>query len=159
MKKVIMVIFPLFLMLGCQSVPTYQDPASVDYEIEGSFEIDQDIEEAVKVVEDNLRYAEEKDMDGYLSTIIPSGREETKQELEPFFEEYDMEHTILNVKVLEKEEDIMLLQVEQQTIALDAKEGAPNYRDHIAEANHTMIKEDGKWLIKETVITDNFYLE
>src|SRR5699024_6325003 len=110
---------------ACHQVPSYQDPNTVEYSIEGDYEIDQDIKEAVKVIEKNLKYAENKDMNGYLSTIVPDAREETEKELASFFEEYDLEHTILSVEVLEKESDIMLLRVEQQTIVLDSADDDP----------------------------------
>lgn len=160
MKKLIIILLaPILFLTACQSVPHYQDPDTVEYSIEGDYEIDQDIEEAVEVVEKNLEYAEKKDMKGYLSTIVPDAREETEKELSSFFEEYDLEHTILSVEVLEKESDIMLLRVEQQTVVLDSAEDAPSYRNHIAEANHTMVKVENTWMIEETIMTDTFYLD
>lgn len=160
MRKLILSLLASVLFLSaCQSVPSYQDPDSVEYSIEGNYEIDKDIEEAVKVIEENLEYAQKEDMEGYLSTIVPSARTETKKELSSFFEEYDLEHTILSVEVLEKESDIMLIRTEQQTVVKDSVEGAPAYRDHIAEANHTMVKVDGTWMIEESIMTDAFYFD
>ena len=160
MRKLILILLaPILFLSACHQVPSYQDPNTVEYSIEGDYEIDQDIKEAVKVIEKNLKYAENKDMNGYLSTIVPDAREETEKELASFFEEYDLEHTILSVEVLEKESDIMLLRVEQQTIVLDSADDTPAYRNHIAEANHTMIKVKGMWMIEETIMTDIFYLD
>jgi|SRR5690625_589496 len=160
MRKLILSLLASILFLSaCQSVPSYQDPDTVEYSIEGDYEIDKDIEDAVRVIEENLEYAEKEDMEGYLSTIVPSARVETEKELSSFFEEYDLEHTILSVEVLEKESDVMLLRVEQQAVVLDSAEGAPTYRNHIAEANHTMVKVEDTWMIEETIMTDTFYLD
>lgn len=158
-KKILLLIAPLLFLSACQNMQSYQDPSTVEYSIEGDYEVDQDIEDAVEVIEKNLEYAGKSDMEKYLSTIIPSARAETEKELAPFFEEYKLEHTILGVEVLEKESDIMLLRVEQQAVVLDSAEDAPSYRNHIAEANHTMVKEKNTWMIEETIMTDTFYLD
>lgn len=163
--KLIIVGITTILLFGCQNRSresyTYQDPAEVTYEVEGTDEITnhQAIDEAVELVEQNLSYVEEKQMEGYLSTIVSSAREETEAELAPFFESYNIEHTILGIEVLEQQPNQILLQVEQQSILIDKDPNAEEYRDHIAEANHTLTYENDKWKIAETTITDNFFLE
>lgn len=159
MIKVIILGLLSFFLTACNEVPTYQDPEDVHYSIISDNEITKDIEEAVRVIEDNLRYAEVKDMDGYLSTIVSSAHEETREELAPFFEEYDLDHTILSVEVLRNEDDSLLIQTKQQTVMIDSIAGVEPYRDHIAEANHTLIRENGEWKIKETYMTNTVFLE
>lgn len=162
MKVLILMFSSLFFIAGCNAlneVPTYQDPDTVEYTINSEDTINEEVKAAVQVVEDNLRYAQEENMEGYLSTLVSSAHEETKAELTPFFEEYDLNHTILSVEILEQEEEIMLIRTEQQTVMEDSVEGAEPYRDHIAEANHTLVKENGEWKIEETIMTDTIFLE
>lgn len=163
MKIIILMFSSLFFLMGCNvlnEVPTYQDPDTVEYTIETENNtIDEEARTAVQVIEDNLTYAQEENMEGYLSTIVSSAHEETEAELTPFFEEYDLNHTILSVEILEREEDIMLIRTEQQTVMVDSVEEAEPYRNHIAEANHTLVKENGEWKIEETIMTDTIFLE
>lgn len=153
----------LLFLTGCSPSKTaeYINPEDVSYEVQEETEITdrEAVQEAVQVIEDNLAYAEEEDMDGYLSTIVSSAHENTRSELEAFFELYDLEHTVLGITVLEQDEESMLIEVFQQTVAVDQAEEADDYRDHLGVANHTLILEDGEWKISETVMTDNFFIE
>ena len=159
MKRVFLLSTMVLLLTGCNSIPTYQDPEEISYAIEGEFDNQKDIEEAIQVIEDSLEYATQEDMEGYLSTIVSSGREETKKELTPVFEDYDLEHTVLSAEVLEQEKNRVLIRVKQQTVMVDAVENIKPYRSHIAEANHELVKEDGQWKIKETIMTDTKFLD
>lgn len=159
MRTALLVLGTLFFLTGCGSVPTYQAPETVQYEIEGELANQSEAEKAVQVIEDNLAYAEAEDLDGYLSTILQSAAEETRAELGPFFEQYDLEHTILKIEVLEQEEERMLIQTQQQTVMIDSVEGAENYRNHIAEVNYTMVVEEGEWKIEETAMTDTTFID
>lgn len=158
MKKIYLLSILILFLTACNSIPTYQNPAEVAYSIEGEIENQSEVKAAVQVIEDNLDYATKEDMEGYLSTIVATGREETQKELAPVFESYDLEHTVLSVEVLEQEENRLLIRAEQQTVMLDAIQGAEPYRSHIAEANHELIKEDGNWKIKETIMTDTKFI-
>lgn len=158
MKKIYLLCMSILFLTACNSIPTYQDPGEVTYSIEGEIENQFEVEAAIKVIEDNLDYATKENMEGYLSTIVATGREETQNELAPIFETYDLEHTILSAEVLEQEENRLLIRVEQQTVMLDAVEGAEPYRSHIAEANHELVKEDEDWKIKETIMTDTTFI-
>lgn len=158
MKKIYLLSILVLFLTACNSIPTYQNPAEVAYSIEGEIENQSEVEAAIHVVEDNLNYATREDMEGYLSTIVASGREETQNELAPVFETYDLEHTVLSAEVLEQEENRLLIRTEQQTVMLDAVEGAEPYRSHIAEANHELVKENGDWKIKETIMTDTTFI-
>lgn len=163
MKLILIFISPILLFLsGCgPRTLSYKDPETVSYEIVEKTEVtdSKEVEEAIKVIKKNLKSAENEDMEAYRSTIIKSAHGDTTEELEKFFEDYDLEHTVLGVTVLEQEEDTMLLQVTQQSIATDVAEGAEEYKDHIAVANHTLLKEDGQWKIAETTMTDNYFIE
>lgn len=159
MKKILLMGCASLFLMGCQTVPQYQDPSAVSYEIEGKFSDEQTVEEAVKVIEDNLRYASEEDMEGYVSTIIEVAREDTAAELATVFETYDLEHTLLSVEVLSQDEERLLIRTHQQTVMVNSIEGAENYRNHIAETNYTMLLENGEWKIEETAMTDTKFIE
>lgn len=161
--KIVCVCFICLILGGCtqvgNEVTSYQDPNTVEYEIEGASHSEEEVQEAVELIERNLAYAQRKEMDNYLSTIVSQAHEETKRELEPIFEEYTLEHIILHVEVLEKEADRMLIQTEQQTVVLDSAEGTDEYRDHISEANYTLVKENNQWKIQETVMTNTVFIK
>ena len=159
MKKVLLMGLASFFLIGCASIPEYQNPEDVSYQVEGELTDEVAAETAVQVIEDNLRYASAEDMDGYVSTIFSSAREETAAELATVFETYDLEHTLLSVEVLEQEDERMLIRTQQQTVMVASIEGAENYRNHIAEANYTMLLEDGEWKIEETAMTDTKFIE
>ena len=159
MKKVLLMGLASFFLIGCASIPEYQNPEDVSYQVEGELTDEVAAETAVQVIEDNLRYASAEDMDGYVSTIISSAREETAAELATVFETYDLEHTLLSVEVLEQEDERMLIRTQQQTVMVASIKGAENYRNHIAEANYTMLLEDGEWKIEETAMTDTKFIE
>lgn len=159
MKKILLIGLASVFLTGCASIPEYQKPEDVSYQVEGEVKDTTAVEEAVQVIEDNLQYASKEDTDGYVSTIISSAREETASELAAVFETYDLEHTLLSVEILEQEETRMLIRTQQQTVMIDAVEGAENYRNHIAEANYTMFLEGNEWKIEETVMTDTKFIE
>lgn len=159
MGKIILLITAGLFLAGCNSVPVYQDPETVSYSIEGEYNNAEDAQEAVQVIQNNLNFAQEENMEGYLSTLVSSAREETEEELAPFFETYDLEHTVLSIEILDQEEKRMLVKTEQQAVMVNSIDGAEQYRDHIAEANHTLIKEDEEWKIEETIMTDTLFLD
>ena len=159
MRKVLLLCLASFFLIGCASTPKYQNPEEVSYQVTGTVTDEIAANEAVQVIEDNLQYASEEDMDGYVSTIISSAREETASELAAVFETYDLEHTLLSVEILEQEEGRMLIRTQQQTVMIDVIDGAESYRNHIAEANYTMFLEGNEWKIEETVMTDTKFIE
>lgn len=157
-------LVPLLILLGGCSpamTRTYIDPSDIKYEVSANTEIidEEAMKEAVKVIEKNLTFAENEDINGYLSTIAKSDQNNTKSELTAFFRDYDLEHTILSVNVLDQEQTRMLIEVKQQTVLVEAAEGAEDYRDHVSIANHTIIMENNEWKISETIMTETFFIE
>lgn len=164
MRRILLVMAPIMLVLsscgGRKTIP-YRDPATVSYEVQEKNKVTNvdDLEEAIQVVEKNIQAAEEEDIEAYLSTIIKSGHEDTAKELEEFFKSYDLEHTILAISVMDQEEDKMLLEVTQQSVATFVAEDAQEYKDHVAVANHTLVKEDGQWKVAETAMVETYFIE
>lgn len=164
MKWILLVLSPILLILsGCTGRKTmpYRDPSTVSYEVEEKAKVtdSNEIKEAVEVIEKNIEAAEAEDIDAYLSTIIKSGHADTAQELEEFFKSYDLEHTILAITVLDQEDEKMLIEVTQQSIATFTAEDVPEYKNHVAVANHTLVKEDDEWKIAETAMIENYFIE
>lgn len=164
MKWILLVIAPIMLFVsGCGGPKkiSYRDPENVSYEVYEKTKItnNQDLEEAIEVIEKNIEAAEKEDIPTYLSTIIKSGHGDTAKELEEFFKSYDLEHTILGITVLDQEEEKMLIEVTQQSVTVFTAEDADEYKDHVAVANHTLVKEDGQWKIAETAMVENYFIE
>lgn len=109
--------------------------------------------EVKMLVEKNLRFSQEEDIEGYLSTIVERARESTKETLPDFFAKFDIEYELINFKVLEEEESKIITEAEQYASATYIEEGE-SFRDHLAVVVHTFVKEDGKWLISDSVVID-----
>lgn len=165
MKYFLLALFSIPLALaGCTPSNTaeYINPENVSYELESEIDVtnQEAVEEAAKVIEINMAAAESEDLDLYVTTIVSKAHENTREELSKFYEQYDLEHTILSINLLEEEEDTLLFEVFQQSVATYTSEEAEGeYRDHLAVAHHTLVLEDGEWKISETAITDTYFIE
>lgn len=109
---------------------------------------------AMAVLEENLKAANDKDIERYISTLVPEAREATKKEIEKTFAQYDLEHTLLSFEVLKQTDDLLQVKTQQKTINL----GKNKYRNHITEAHHTFVKENGQWLIKEVSMSNTQFI-
>lgn len=127
--------------------------------ITGTITNQSDLEEAVAVVQQNLKAATEKDLNSYLDTLIASAQEETGKEMTDFFADYNLTHELLSLEVRDQQADRMLLKASQRTKKIDGQPQKENYRDHLSDANHTLIKEKGQWKIAETVMTSTSLLD
>lgn len=123
-------------------------------EIEGTISNQEDALAAFETLETNLKAANDEDVDLYVTTLVSDAREDTKKEMQAFFDEYDLENTLLSFKVLKQEKNRMLIETQQKTI----NKGKNKYRNHIAEAHHTFVKENGKWVIEETNMTNTHFV-
>ena len=162
-KKVIWTfLIGIVFLTGCANTSGglmyQQDPEKVNYEIEGNISDDEAAKDAVEVIETNLYMSQEKDIDEYLNTIVSRAHEQTRKELIHFFENYDLEHTLLSIEIIDQSEDTIRLSTAQQTIVLDAKDGVDEYRNHIAEVSYTLIKENNLWKIEESITNNLIFL-
>lgn len=123
-------------------------------EITGKIENKDDALAALKVLETNLQAATDEDIDLYISTLVPSAREATQKEMSAFFEEYDVEHTLLEFKVTKEDGTRIQVQARQKTV----NKGTNKYRNHITVANHTFVKMDGEWFLEETAMSDTQFI-
>jgi hypothetical protein len=127
---------------------------NTDIEIEGKISNQEDALAAFETLETNLQATNNEDVDLYVTTLVATAREDTKKEMQAFFDEYDLENTLLSFKVLKQEENRMLVETQQKTV----NKGKNDSRDHIAEAHHTFVKENGKWVIEETNMTNTHFI-
>ena len=123
-------------------------------EVTGKIENKDDALAALKVLETNLQAATNEDIDLYISTLVPSAREATQKEMSAFFEEYDVEHTLLEFKVTKEDGTRIQVQARQKTV----NKGTNKYRNHITVANHTFVKMDGEWFLEETAMSDTHFI-
>ncbi|MBM7709988.1 hypothetical protein [Enterococcus lemanii] len=123
-------------------------------EITGKIKDETQAQAALAVLQTNLTAANEKDLALYIQTLVPEAREATKSELEKTFAEYDLEHTLLSFEVMKQTDDLLQVKTQQKTINL----GKNKYRNHITEAHHTFVKEDGQWLIKEVSMSNTQFI-
>ena len=123
-------------------------------EITGKIENKDDALAALKVLETNLQAATDEDIDLYVSALVPSARDATQKEMSAFFEEYDVEHTLLEFKVTKEDGTRIQVQARQKTV----NKGKNKYRNHITVANHTFVKMDGEWFLEETAMSDTQFI-
>ena len=107
------------------------------------------------VLKQNLQAATQKDVEGYTATLVTSARESTAREMHAFFAKYDLTHELLSFEVVKQEADSMLVAAQQKTV----NQGQNDYRDHITQAHHTFVLENGQWKIKETVMTNTEFID
>lgn len=111
-----------------------------------------------ELLENNLYYATSENIDGYLSTISQKGHESTREAMLEFFEDYEVSHTLLDFEVVQKKSDEVVVKTKQKSEGTSQLEDV-DYKNHIAEVLHVLIKELDSWKIKESSITDITFTE
>ncbi|MGX7031070.1 hypothetical protein ACWN8B_06890 [Vagococcus zengguangii] len=109
---------------------------------------------ALTLIEKNLEAANNEDMNTYLETVVSSAAKDTTKELQPFFDEYDVENTLISFEVKKASDTEMTIETQQRTI----NKGKKKYRNHIATVLHTLTKEDGEWKIKQSNMTNSEFI-
>ncbi|WP_347297439.1 hypothetical protein [Dolosigranulum savutiense] len=162
-KMSVLVMGIAWVLMGCVSPENrdYTDPSTVTYEIEGTDEItDQtEVDQAIAVIKENLAAAQDRDIERYVATIVSEARADTRAELIPFFDTYELEHTILGIKIADQQPEQMLIKVLLQTVALNQSSTADHYRDHVSETHYTLVKEEQEWRIAESQVTENEFIK
>lgn len=123
-------------------------------QITGHISNEADVNETYNVLQENLKAANEKDVTAYTNTLITSAREETAKEMTPFFNDYDLENSLISFDVKKQSDDKIIVGTKQKTI----NKGTKEYRDHVTHATHTFVKEDGQWRIAETAMTKTDFI-
>lgn len=119
-------------------------------DVEASGEINEEsAEAALDVLYENIKYANDADVDGYLKAIPKEDQDVTRESAEQMFAEGKMEFEILDYEFISAEEDTAQIVVVQTTVAIDDIEGL---EDNISEVAHTLQLEDDEWKIFESDI-------
>src|SRR4051812_5337497 len=139
MRKLLSIaIIVTALLSGCSS----------DGEAEANYS--EEIKKVKQVMEQNVQFLQEENIEGYLSTIVESAREDSAEAMEAFFKNYDIEYELMKFDVVEEKSDKIVVETEQYADATYVAEGQ-SYKSHIAVAVHTFVKENGSWRISESV--------
>ncbi|PID82412.1 MAG: hypothetical protein CSB16_01555 [Clostridiales bacterium] len=138
--------------LFCKSIITETDPFfgySSDKESE-------DKKAIREVVEQNLKYFEQKDWEAYSKTVdMPEEEvEQHNKELDEMFSEYEIRFDIEEFEITKIEGD----KAEVRVVAVSKNINDLPYKDNRSTAIHKMIKKDGKWLFSSSEIEDTEYL-
>lgn len=126
-----------------------------DLQVTGAVTDSSAAQACLTVLKQNLEAASHKDVEDYTATLVASARESTAKEMRVFFAKYNLTHELLSFEVVKQETDSMLVAAQQKTI----NQGQNDYRDHITQAHHTFVLENGQWKIKETVMTNTEFID
>lgn len=143
-------LFILFILSACTAENTSQ---SILQDIDNP-----EIEAVKELLIDNLKYAENKNIEGYLSTIPVDSHAETREVMEEFFNTYTVKHTLLEFEVVEVLEDEIVAKARQKTEeVVDSDES--EYKSHIAETLHVFQRIESEWKITDSSVTDITFIE
>ncbi len=106
-------------------------------------------EAALDVLYDNIDYANDQDVDGYLKAIPEQEQETARKTIEEMFAEGKLEFEIVEHVVVSADENTVEIGVVQTTVAVDDIDG---FEDNITEILHTLVLEDDEWKIDQSDI-------
>jgi murein L,D-transpeptidase YcbB/YkuD len=107
-------------------------------------------EEALKtVIRNNLKALQEENLENYLATLHPEspGYAQMEALCPKIFELYDLQHKLIEIKVLSISGDEARVRTVQEAIRLA---GPENYRNNRSTTVHTLKKYKGQWRIFKT---------
>ena len=110
----------------------------------------------ISVIKDNLKYAENEDLDKLMSTIDEQSPQyaSTEKIMKRIFKVYDLTYKLESIKVIEKSDDKAKVNFVQVTM----KRNGPTFRNNKITGVHTLFKTDGTWNIYITKIDKMEYL-
>lgn len=154
MMKIFLSILMSIVLVGCssRSLPN-EPPTSQELSVENS-----EVNQALKVLEKNLKALTEKDVEMYAETIHSNNKEATIEQLQHDFEnEFNIQVTfsLMNVITYDVDENLITMEVEQLAKGEDPTE----FRSHTSINEHKFTKEDNNWVIIESQVLDINFLE
>lgn len=161
MKKYVSKLFFCFAVIlflfstGCTSEASEGEKQDL---ITGEYQNIEQVQEVRDILLKNLEYAEDENIDGYLSTISSSAHDETRQAMEEFFAHHTVTHSLLKFEVIEEHKDEIIAKTEQETKGSSTREDT-DYKNHIAEVLHIFRKERDEWKIFESSITNVTFID
>lgn len=135
----IFTITMLFILTGCTSVS--EEPIK-------------------KAIEDNVQYAEDENLDGYMQSLFltEEQKEFTREQTLLLFKNTELSYQINSIKILKETKTTAKVEVMQTTIAKEVKDGF-DFADNETLSHHTMKLFDGQWKITDTDIQRAKYFE
>lgn len=150
------IVFVLFLFsTGCTSEASQVDNQN---QIIGEYQNKERVKDARDVLVKNLEFAEEEDIEGYLSTISSNAHDETRVAMEDFFENHSVTHSLIEFEVVEEKENEIIAKTQQETKGHSNLKDA-DYKNHVAEVLHIFRKEQDEWKISESSITNVTFID
>ena len=136
-KLILLFALTLLFINGCSEKPEKKD-------------------DVISVIKDNLKYAENEDLDKLMSTIDEQSPQyaSTEKIMKRLFKVYDLTYKLASIKVIEKSDDKAKVSFVQVTM----KRNGPAFRNNKLTGVHTLFKTDGKWKIYITKIDKTEYL-
>lgn len=160
MKKLLFWSIPIGFILLLLVLPKWIEYAQAttleyhDYQISGKITNKKEVKDAFDVIQSNLAAVSTNDSVRYSDTLVKEARKESKKEIEAFFQKYSVQQTILEVKVKKQTKQEIVFIVQQKSVSQQKS----NYRNHIATAAHTLVKENQQWKIAETIMSDTKFI-
>lgn len=151
MKKYLLIFLLFLTMLFVPRLLTSikNDRIIIDnFPVSGHIMDETTLKSVIATLKKNIEASNEENLDDYVQTLIPSARKETKQEIQSFFDTYDLHIKLISIEVLEQTNDRVKLRVVQQS----ENHNDAEYRNHEATVGMTFTKEDSQWLIAESMM-------
>lgn len=126
--------------------------------ITGQYENKEAVSATKELLMDNLHYAENEDIEGYLSTIPTEAHGDTREAMEAFFKEHTISHKLLEFEVVKEFENEIVVKTKQESIGQNDS-GESDYKNHVAEVLHVFKKEENQWKITESSVTNVIFLD
>lgn len=141
------------VLVGCSSSLPNEPPPNQDLTVENS-----EVNQALNVLEKNLKALTEKDAEMYAETIHSANKDSTIKQLQhDFANEFNVQVTFSLIKVLTYDVDDNLITIEVEQLAKG--ENPTEFRSHTSINEHKFTKEDNNWVIIESQILDINFLE
>ncbi|MGE5436215.1 MAG: hypothetical protein ACM3O3_03225 [Syntrophothermus sp.] len=111
-----------------------------------------DKEACIELVKENLKAAEEENVDAYLKTIDPNSPSYvmTKSVMTNLFNIYDLEYKLIDASVLEIDEQSAKVRV----VFTTRKIKGPQFNNNKVSAVHYLTKVNDEWKINSSVVNN-----
>jgi len=125
--------------------------------ISGCAQITETDSEIISVLYENLKAAENEDLESYMATIHEQSPfyAQTEQTMQLIFTKYDLKYELKELKVIEKSDQ----EAKVKFIQIAKKVSGPEFRNNKTTGIHILKKSDGKWKIYGAQIKNIDYLD
>lgn len=115
-----------------------------------------DEEDPTGVIKDNLKFANQKDLDSYMSTIHEENPrfEQTRELMGEVFFKYDIRYELIETEIISDKDD----EIKVRFIQITTKRDGDNVRKNQVNGVYILRKSAGFWKIYETDVTDSKFI-